>query len=169
MSIRELCRWRERNPPDEFTEEEVTDGITEDDVFDTFVWMPDPSGDRTEAVVPETSLMLEPKVGYTNYFKSGTTVAANDEADNDLGGTTNRDTFTTNEVRDGGYWIFANRRSSRPVRIVVVIGGGRRFGNGSPSRTTRPRLSRRPRAPRARRGYVPVCPLALSRIAERLE
>lgn len=47
--------------------------------------------------------MLESKVGYTNYFKSGTTVPANDEADTDLGGTTNRDTFTTNEVRGGGY------------------------------------------------------------------
>lgn len=47
--------------------------------------------------------MLESKVGYTNYFKSGTTVPANDEADTDLGGTTNRDTVTTNEVRGGGY------------------------------------------------------------------
>lgn len=72
-------------------------------MFDTFVWMPDLSGDHTEAVVPETSLMLESKVRYTNHFKSGTTVPANGQADDDLGGTTNRDTFTTNEVRDGGY------------------------------------------------------------------
>jgi hypothetical protein len=93
--------------PDEFTGEPVTDGITEENLFDTFVWRPDPYGNVTDAVVPETSLMLEPKVAYTNYLKSGVSVPANDEADSPLGGMTNRDTFTTNKVRDGGYWIFA--------------------------------------------------------------
>ncbi len=92
--------------PDKFTGDPVED-ITTDNLFDTFVWMPDPYGNVTDAIVPETSLMLEPKIGYTNYLKSGAAVPANDEADNDLGGTTNRDSFTTNKVRDGGYWIFA--------------------------------------------------------------
>jgi hypothetical protein len=99
--------------PDEFTGDPVTEGITEQNLFDTFVWMPDPSSNVTDAVVPETSLMLEPKVGYTNYVKSGAGVPANDEADS-LGGTTNRDTFTTNKVRDGGYWIFAVEEDDIP-------------------------------------------------------
>jgi len=102
--------------PDGFTGEPVTDGITTDNVFDTFVWIPDPDGGSTEAVVPETSLMLEPKVGYTNYFKSGASVPANDE--DGLGGTTNRDTFTTNKVRDGGYWIFAVEDDDIPREFI---------------------------------------------------
>jgi hypothetical protein len=102
---------------DEFTGEPVDDGITEENLFDTFVWRPDPSGDKTEAVVPETSLMLEPKVAYTNYLKSGASVPANDEADT-LGGTTNRDTFTTNKVRDGGYWIFAVEDDGIPREFI---------------------------------------------------
>ena len=103
--------------PDEFTGEPVN-GITEENLFDTFVWKPDPYGNVTDGVVPETSLMLEPKVGYTNYLKSGTSVPANDEADNALGGTTNRDTFTTNKVRDGGYWIFAVEDDDIPREFI---------------------------------------------------
>jgi hypothetical protein len=97
--------------------EPVTDGITRENLFDTFVWMPDPDGEDTEAVVPETSLMLEPKVAYTNYLKSGASVPANDEADT-LGGMTNRDTFTTNKVRDGGYWIFAVEDDDIPREFI---------------------------------------------------
>ncbi|WP_435062923.1 hypothetical protein [Halobaculum sp. EA56] len=102
--------------PDEYTGEEVTDGITEDNMFDTFVWMPDPDVDATDAVVPETSLMLEPKVAYTNYVKSGAAVPANDE--DELGGMTNRDTFTANKVRDGGYWIFAVEDDDVPREFI---------------------------------------------------
>jgi hypothetical protein len=67
-------------------------------VFKTFEWEPD----GTDAVVREFALMLEPKVGYSNYVKSENSVPNNHEPDND---TTNTDPFTTNKVRDGGYWI----------------------------------------------------------------
>ncbi|MEF8864109.1 MAG: hypothetical protein V5A40_20535 [Haloarculaceae archaeon] len=117
------ARWafpehRDEAPEDFPLGKEVTKGITEDNMFDTFVWMPDPDGDETDAVVPSTSLMLEPKIGYTNYLKSGTSVPANDEADNDLGGTTNRDEFSTNKVRDGGYWIFAVEDDDIPREFI---------------------------------------------------
>ncbi len=94
------------------------EGITEENMFDTFVWIPDPSGDRSEAAVPETSLMLRPEVGYTNYLKSGHTVPANDEDDGDLGEMTNRDPFTANKVRDGGYWIFAVEDDDIPREFI---------------------------------------------------
>jgi len=94
--------------PDEYTGDPVPEeGITEQNMFDTFVWRPDPNGGETDAVVPETSLMLRPEVGYTNYLKSGAQVPANYEDDDELGEMTNRDPFVANKVRDGGYWIFA--------------------------------------------------------------
>lgn len=106
--------------PDRFTGEPVPEGgITEDNMFDTFVWRPDPNGNLTDAVVPETSLMLRPEVGYTNYLKSGDQIPANDEDDPELGEMTNRDPFVTNKVRDGGYWIFAIEDDDIPRWFIM--------------------------------------------------
>jgi len=82
--------------------------VTEDNVFETFVWKPD----GTDAVVREFALMLDPKIGYTNYLKSGDSVPNNHEPG---AGTTNRDPFTPNKIRDGGYWIFGVGEDDIPL------------------------------------------------------
>ncbi len=83
----------------ELTDPPSNGEVTEDNVFKTFVWEPE----GTDAVVREFALMLDPKIGYTNYLKTGDSVPNNHEPAN---GTTNRDPFTPNKIRDGGYWIF---------------------------------------------------------------
>jgi len=104
--------------PDEFTGRELEDGegVTTDNMYKTFVFFPDPDGDATDAVVPDTPLKLEPKIGYSNYIKSGTEVPNNVEPAN---GTTNRDPERMNKIRDGGYWIFAVEDDSIPLDYIV--------------------------------------------------
>ncbi|WP_128226417.1 hypothetical protein [Halobacteriaceae bacterium SHR40] len=111
---------KDGNGPDEFTGEKLEEGegVTTENMYKTFVWFPDPEGDETNAVIPETPLMLDEKIGYTNYFKSGTTVPANSEPDNDVGGTTNRKPFVPNKIRDGGYWIFAVEDDGIPLSYL---------------------------------------------------
>lgn len=109
---------KDGNGPDEFTGRklEAGEGVTTENMYKTFVWFPDPDGDTTDAVVPDTPLMLEPKVGYSNYVKSGTQIPNNVESEN---GTTNRDPFRTNKIRDGGYWIFAVEDDGIPLEYLV--------------------------------------------------
>jgi hypothetical protein len=112
--------------PDEFTgmllsefNEEYSDGaegVTTENMYKTFVWIPDPDGYQTDAAIPDTPLMLEPKVGYSNYFKSGTGIPNNVDGEK---GTTNLDPFTTNKVRDGGYWIFAIEDDDVPLGYLT--------------------------------------------------
>lgn len=121
------AKWvKEGIGPDEFTGQRLeefneansdgAEGVTTENMYKTFVWFPDPDGYHTEAVVPDTPLMLEPKVGYANHLKSGTQVPNNIDSEN---GTTNRDPFTTNKVRDGGYWIFAVEEDDIPLSYLT--------------------------------------------------